>query len=229
MNNQRLNKILDLINVHDCVADIGTDHGYLLIGCMEKGLKFCQGVENKLGPYLVAEANLNNYIQDGRIKLSLSDGLKDLDPLIDTVVIAGMGGELISKIIDESLAKAKTLKKLILEPNVRCYELRKYLNLNGFTIYNEEIINNSFGFLLNILNEEIINDNDKYYEIMEVKFTNSLPTLSENELLFGPILLKNANPLFVTKWQTKLKEYENIKNTSTKKLPNIEEMIERIK
>lgn len=213
MNNQRLNKILDLINVHDCVADIGTDHGYLLIGCMEKGLKFCQGVENKLGPYLVAEANLNNYIQDGRIKLSLSDGLKDLDPLIDTVVIAGMGGELISKIIDESLAKAKTLKKLILEPNVRCYELRKYLNLNGFTIYNEEIIN----------------DNDKYYEIMEVKFTNSLPTLSENELLFGPILLKKANPLFITKWQTKLKEYENIKNTSTKKLPNIEEMIERIK
>lgn len=213
MNNQRLNKILDLINVHDCVADIGTDHGYLLIGCMEKGLKFCQGVENKHGPYLVAEANLNNYIQDGRIKLSLSDGLKDLDPLIDTVVIAGMGGELISKIIDESLAKAKTLKKLILEPNVRCYELRKYLNLNGFTIYNEEIIN----------------DNDKYYEIMEVKFANSLPTLSENELLFGPILLKNANPLFITKWQTKLKEYENIKNTSTKKLPNIEEMIERIK
>lgn len=213
MNNQRLNKILDLINVHDCVADIGTDHGYLLIGCMEKGLKFCQGVENKLGPYLVAEANLNNYIQDGRIKLSLSDGLKDLDPLIDTVVIAGMGGELISKIIDESLAKAKTLKKLILEPNVRSYELRKYLNLNGFTIYNEEIIN----------------DNDKYYEIMEVKFANSLPTLSENELLFGPILLKNANPLFITKWQTKLKEYENIKNTSTKKLPNIEEMIERIK
>ncbi|MDD7314987.1 MAG: class I SAM-dependent methyltransferase [Bacilli bacterium] len=213
MNNQRLNKILDLINVHDCVADIGTDHGYLLIGCMEKGLKFCQGVENKLGPYLVAEANLNNYIQDGRIKLSLSDGLKDLDPLIDTVVIAGMGGELISKIIDESLAKAKTLKKLILEPNVRCYELRKYLNLNGFTIYNEEIIN----------------DNDKYYEIMEVKFANSLPTLSENELLFGPILLKKANPLFITKWQTKLKEYENIKNTSTKKLPNIEEMIERIK
>ncbi len=213
MNNQRLNKILNLINVHDCVADIGTDHGYLLIGCMEKGLKFCQGVENKLGPYLVAEANLNNYIQDGRIKLSLSDGLKDLDPLIDTVVIAGMGGELISKIIDESLAKAKTLKKLILEPNIRCYELRKYLNLNGFTIYNEEIIN----------------DNDKYYEIMEVKFTNSLPTLSENELLFGPILLKNANSLFITKWQTKLNEYENIKNTSTKKLPNIEEMIERIK
>ncbi len=213
MNNQRLNKILNLINVHDCVADIGTDHGYLLIGCMEKGLKFCQGVENKLGPYLVAEANLNNYIQDGRIKLSLSDGLKGLDPLIDTVVIAGMGGELISKIIDESLAKAKTLKKLILEPNIRCYELRKYLNLNGFTIYNEEIIN----------------DNDKYYEIMEVKFTNSLPTLSENELLFGPILLKNANPLFITKWQTKLNEYENIKNTSTKKLPNIEEMIERIK
>lgn len=213
MNNQRLNKILDLINVHDCVADIGTDHGYLLISCMKKGLKFCQGVENKLGPYLVAEANLNNYIQDGRIKLSLSDGLKDLDPLIDTVVIAGMGGELISKIIDESLTKAKTLKKLILEPNVRCYELRKHLNLNGFTIYNEEIIN----------------DNDKYYEIMEVKFTNSLPTLSENELLFGPILLKKANPLFITKWQTKLKEYENIKNTSTKKLPNIEEMIERIK
>lgn len=213
MNNQRLNKILDLINVHDCVADIGTDHGYLLIGCMKKGLKFCQGVENKLGPYLVAEANLNNYIQDGRIKLSLSDGLKDLDPLIDTVVIAGMGGELISKIIDESLTKAKTLKKLLLEPNVRCYELRKHLNLNGFTIYNEEIIN----------------DNDKYYEIMEVKFTNSLPTLSENELLFGPILLKKANPLFITKWQTKLKEYENIKNTSTKKLPNIEEMIERIK
>ncbi len=213
MNNQRLNKILNLINIHDCVADIGTDHGYLLIGCMEKGLKFCQGVENKLGPYLVAEANLNNYIQEGRIKLSLSDGLKDLDDLIDTVVIAGMGGELISRIIDESINKAKTLKRLILEPNVRNYELRKYLNLNGFTI----------------LNEEIISDNYKYYEIIETRFTNSIPSLTENELLFGPILMKKRDPIFINKWQTKLKEYENIKNTSTKNLPKIDEMIERIK
>ena len=144
MLSTRLNKILEYVNKDDLVADIGTDHGYLLDECIKKGIKFAQGVENKKGPYQRALLTLQPHIDNNLLTLSLSDGLDDLDDRIDTVVIAGMGGELISQIIDANIEKTKRLKKLIIEPNIKIYELRNYLSKNKFErgFLNEKIFNN---------------------------------------------------------------------------------------
>lgn len=208
MLNNRLKTILNYIDESDIVADIGTDHGYLLDECLKKGIKFVQGVENKKGPYLRAEANLSNYVKEGKAILSLSDGLSYLDERIDTAVIAGMGGELIRNIISSSFDNAKRLKKLILEPNIKSFELRKYLSENNFSI----------------LFEDIALDNDKFYDILVVKYNhnNDCTPLTYKECMFGPILLKNKPILFIKKWQERYNHLLTICNNSNVLLENIE-------
>lgn len=201
MLSTRLNKILEYVNKDDLVADIGTDHGYLLDECIKKGIKFAQGVENKKGPYQRALLTLQPHIDNNLLTLSLSDGLDDLDDRIDTVVIAGMGGELISQIIDANIEKAKRLKKLILEPNIKIYELRNYLSKNKFEI----------------MNEEVVVDSGKFYEIIIVKYNSNSNCLTEREKMFGPILLKTKTECFKDKWNNRIKQINDIfeKNNQT--------------
>lgn len=197
----RLKSILDYLNPDDLVADIGTDHGYLLEACMEKGIKFGQGIENKKGPYDRALLTLQPYIDENKIKLTLCDGLEMLDPMVDTVVIAGMGGELISQIISANIEKAKKLKKLVLEPNIRIYELRDFLNQHYFRI----------------IDETVVEDNNKFYEILVVCYDENCQLLNEKEKMFGPILLKSKTPCFINKWNYRIKQINDIfeKNNQT--------------
>ena len=208
----RLNAILNYIESSDTVADIGTDHGYLLEACLKKGVKFVQGVENKEGPYLRAKSNLQQHLENKKAILTLSDGLSFLDSRIDIAVIAGMGGELIRDIIDASLDTAKKLKKLILEPNIKSYELRKYLSNHHFEI----------------LDEEVVYDKDKYYEIIVIKYNQFCKPLSDIECLFGPVLLKKRPDMFINKWEDRVKQLRVICDASSVKLENLENDIKVI-
>ena len=211
----RLQTILEHISKNDVVADIGTDHGYLLKACLEKGLTFVQGIENKKGPYMRAYSNLKEYLNDERAVLSLSDGLSNLDSRIDTVVIAGMGGELIRDIINDSFDNAKQLKKMILEPNIKNYELRKYLSDNNFKI----------------IDEEIVKDSDKFYEIIITKYSESVSKLTHKECFFGPCLLKKRNNIFLEKWQERLNSINVILSNTEKIIEHLEnekKMIEEV-
>ena len=209
----RLNSILNFIDQQDRVADIGTDHGYLLDACINKGITFGQGIENKKGPYDRALLTLNKHVLNGKIKLSLSDGLDDLDSSIDTVVIAGMGGELISQIIEANKEKAKKIKKLILEPNIRIYELRNYLSENSFEI----------------INEDIVEENGKFYEIIVVKYNEYCDKISEKEKIFGPILLKNKSNIFINKWKYRINQINNIFEKNDKIVDDLLNQLNMIK
>lgn len=201
----RLETILEFINKDDLVADIGTDHGYLLKACLEKGVNFVQGVENKKGPYMRAKSNLIEYLNEEKAILSLSDGLSNLDSRIDTVVIAGMGGELIRDIINDSLDTAKKLKKIILEPNIKTYELRKYLSDNSFEI----------------LDEEIVKDGDKFYEIIIARYNESCSKLTDKECYFGPGLLKKQSNVFCEKWKERLISINKILSNTDKSITHL--------
>lgn len=210
----RLKAIYDLIDTYDVVADIGTDHGYLIKSLLiDKKIKFCQGVENKEGPFLIAKDNLKDLIDEKKVTLSLSDGLDELDKRVNTVVIAGMGGELISRIMDKNLDKCLKLDKLILQPNSKTYELRSYLSNHHFEI----------------IDELIIFDNSKIYELIVTKYTENSPKLSTKELIFGPKLLTQKTGVFVDKWQKKYNEINNILETLDKensKLTGFKQLIE---
>ena len=100
-----------------------------------------------------------------------------------------MGGELISQIIDADYKKATEINKFILQPNSKVSFLRDYLFTHGF----------------NIIDEEIVFDMGKVYEILVVKYEGENVNFNQKDVLFGPILKQNKDPLFIEKWENKLK------------------------
>ena len=128
---KRLSKVLDYIDKDDLVADIGADHGYLSLEMLNIGVQFVQVVENKIEPLKRAQLTLKNH---ENVKYSLSDGISDLDELINTVTICGMGGLNIVEILSNDLPTAKRLNKIILQANSKLFELREFLNNNSFQI-----------------------------------------------------------------------------------------------
>lgn len=216
MLSNRLKTIYDLIDANDIVADIGTDHGNLIKSLLDdKKVTFCQGVENKIGPYNIANENLKTFISNNNTILSLSDGLDALDERVNTVVIAGMGGQLIASIINKNIDKCHRLNKLILQPNSKIYELRLFLSNNGFEI----------------IDEKIVEDCSKIYEIIVAKFNSENKKLSTKELIFGPKLLNSKEGVFVDKWQKKHDEINNILLTLRNQNANLlkfKELIEEV-
>lgn len=192
---ERLEKLVQYINENDIVADIGCDHGYLLkLAIDEKKIKKCYAIDNKVEPLNSAKNNLKKY---NCVEYVLSDGLKNITSNdINCVVIAGMGGVLITQIIDDSINKFKNIDKMILCPNRNSEKIRKYLCDNNFSI----------------VDEEIIYEDNKYYETIVVK--HGIMKLTEKEIIFGPILLKNKDDNFLSKWNI---YYNKIKDIPLKK------------
>lgn len=183
----RLMSALAFVNPEFNYADIGADHGYLAKAMLDTGVKLVQVVENKPGPLEHAKCNLQG---DDNVIYSLSDGLKDLDERIDAVTICGMGGLNIIGIINDCLAKAKTLKQLILQANSKIYELRQFLNEQHFQIENEKIVY----------------EQGKYYEIIACRYDTASKSLSEAELRFGPCLMKEKSQVFIAKYYARYLE-----------------------
>lgn len=139
---KRLQCIADFISGNAIVADIGTDHGMLP----------CYLVQNKNAKCVIAtdisELSLNKTVfLANRCKLEeciqcrVGDGLSTLRPYeTDTVVIAGMGGVLISEIIEGSPLVAESILVFILQPMTADAELRQYLFSHGFSIEDEKLI-----------------------------------------------------------------------------------------
>lgn len=135
----RLETIIKHIN-GKITADIGTDHAYIPIYLIENGLAdHVIASDVKEGPVSIARDNIKNHGLSDKIEVRLGSGLSVLKQgEADTIIIAGMGGILISEIIDEDIKIAKA-SKLILQPMNAQYELRKYLLSNGFKITDEDI------------------------------------------------------------------------------------------
>lgn len=137
---KRLKAVADLVSNGSAIVDIGTDHGYVPVYL----------VENNISPRAVAadinEAPLNSCIElikrsnlEDKIISRISDGLENIKPdEADTVIIAGMGGELIADI----LSRCEWIKEkhLILQPMTHAEVTRKFLYDKGFELLNDLII-----------------------------------------------------------------------------------------
>ena len=108
----RLKEISEYISLDDRVADIGSDHGYLLLLLLDKGCKRLLGIENKNGPFLHLKENLNQYLND-KIEVSFSDGLSYLPADINTLAFAGMGGKNIISILSNNESKLEQIEKIV--------------------------------------------------------------------------------------------------------------------
>lgn len=138
----RLQKIAEQVATGHRVADIGTDHGYIPIYLLK----------NKISPFVIAgdindkplesaENNIKKYGFSNQAETRLGSGLSVLMPgEIDTAIIAGMGGLLISDLLEASKEVVKSINTLILQPMQAQSELRKYLVANDFIIEKDILV-----------------------------------------------------------------------------------------
>ena len=188
---KRLQTIADFVKKDAVVADIGTDHAHIPIYLIKNNIiSKAYACDINKGPLEKAKENIN-YYGVKNIELRLSNGLEKLKTdEADTVIIAGMGGELIIDILEKGRRFFESKRKFILSPHTKIDEVRKFLLSNGFEI----------------TKEDMCIDEGKFYTVIEVKYTENKEMYSETELLYGKYLIENKHPVllrFLKKEETK--------------------------
>ena len=140
----RLKEIAELLRCSEKlkVADVGCDHGYVSIYLVTHGIaKECIAMDVRSGPLSGAKDNIAEYGLSDGIKTRLSDGLKELKPgEADALVIAGMGGNLMRKILEEGKPAELGIKTAVLQPQSDIADFRQFLRDSGFVITDEKVI-----------------------------------------------------------------------------------------
>ena len=138
----RLQVLADEIKQNETMADIGTDHGFLPIYLWENEIS-PKVIMADISPGSLDKARANCYeLYPGeKFDLRLGNGIQVLENgEVDAVVIAGMGGKLMTQILGEDLEKSKSFGKLILQPRNGQAKLRQWLLENGFSIVKESLV-----------------------------------------------------------------------------------------
>lgn len=167
----RLKSIADMIESCECLADIGTDHGYIPIYAVTIGkCKRAIASDIKRGPVEIARRNIIEYGVENNVEARIGNGLENLTPgEADQIIIAGMSGNLIAEILDKGRYVAQAAKSIIIQPVQHPEVIRKYLYNNFFSI----------------IGEHIVRDENKYYHIIKVKNGTPLPYNYEAEYYTG--------------------------------------------
>ncbi len=195
MLSDRLKTIADFVPLNSIVGDIGTDHGYLPVYLIEKG------ISKKVIASDISKNSLEKIIQlvklkglEDKIDIRLGDGLEVFKPFeVDTLVIAGMGGLLIRDILDKNKKIADSIVNFILQPNMASKELREYLYENSFEI----------------VDEKLVKEAGKFYEIIFAKRGKDYVE-DDIYLEFGKRLFLNKDPLLKEYIQHKIAMVESI-------------------
>lgn len=136
---KRLQAIANMVKRGSIPVDVGTDHGYIPVYLVQKKIcKTAVACDINEGPLNSCRMLVSQSGLDDKIKCVLSNGLQSVDDEYDTVIIAGMGGELIADIL--SKAENITLKNIILNPMTHPEIARKWLFDNGFEITNDIVV-----------------------------------------------------------------------------------------
>lgn len=193
---ERLKEVAKLIPVGANLVDVGTDHGYVPIWLLQKGLiQSAIAMDVNKGPLQRAMENRDKYGLTSAMEVRLSNGLEKLKPGEgDTVLIAGIGGPLMLRILEEGRENASSIKQWILQPQSDIPSVRRYLHTHGFKI-EEEIM---------------LKDEGKYYMAMRAVLGVSKAWTSV-EYLFGKSLLEQQQPVLKEYIEKEKNLYEKIK------------------
>lgn len=147
----RLALLAELVPEGCRLADIGTDHGYLPVYLMQQR-RIAGAIAADIGPEPLEHAR-RTAMECGveNVEFRLCDGLQGIRPEeVDTVVIAGMGGETILSILEAAEWTRTDGHTLLLQPMTKAAELRRWLSVNGYTFTGERLVWDK-GFLYPVL------------------------------------------------------------------------------
>ena len=149
----RMELMASVVLEGESVGDIGTDHGLLPLKLwLSKNLNKAimsdmskpsleKAEDNFKFAFSKTGIDFKTLCDNGKISFRVGDGLKVYEKYeVDNIIIAGMGGRLIAKILDEDLEKSWTFSKYILQPRNGTHILRQFLLRNGFDVVEECLV-----------------------------------------------------------------------------------------
>lgn len=177
------------------VADIGTDHAHLPIFLVQSGKSpHAIACDVQAKPLAVAAQRIARYHLQAHIAVRLADGLQGIAPHeADDIIIAGMGGELIARILADTPWLAQTPPiRLILQPMTRPEALRAMLCTHGFAI----------------LREQAVQEGRRVYTVMQAQYTGECPQRESAYMYMGelPRALDAAGRAFLQKQLERLQK-----------------------
>lgn len=212
----RLKRITDFIPSDSYILDVGCDHALLdiYLALNRKNVKLIASDINEK-PLNKAKENIKKYNLEDKITLVKADGISKINDDVNIVVIAGMGTSTINEIINKDLEKLKNVEKIIISSHTSNLDLRYNMNNNGFKI----------------LDEVVVFDKNKYYEIIVYVF--GYEKLNKMDMEYGPIIRKRKDALtksyFNERYLKLIEIYNKIPNNNKKLKNDINKKIKEIK
>lgn len=182
----RLGTVVSLSGACRCAADVGCDHAFVPISLVQSGqAERAIAMDVRKGPLSIARRNILEAGLSDRIETRLSDGLEALHAgEADLVIIAGMGGLLMQRILREGAEVLRSVDRLVLSPQSDADCVRR-------TVCSED----GSGLHFSIEEERFLKEDGKYYTVMRLVRTDAPILLAEEEARFGPHLLASRDPL----------------------------------
>ena len=213
----RLSAVAGLVRNGKRVADIGTDHGYLVAYLVENGV--CPGgiaADLRKGPLENARQTVIQQGLSKKIELILSDGLHNIpENSCDDIVIAGMGGNLIAEILEKAPWVKSDRINIVAQPMTHAEVLRQYFIDNGFTINTERTAT----------------DGKRYYCIISASYTGIVKDCNPSYIYTGEIRPESDTDIkYLQKILTALtKKYNALMSAEKEDTDNLKVIIEEIK
>lgn len=195
---KRLETIIERMPDSGCLADIGCDHAYVAIEAVRRGRAArALACDVRKGPLQQAAEHILCAGLAGKIETRLSDGLEQVAPgEADTVVVAGMGGPLMERILQGRLGD---FAHFVLSPQSEIPHFRRFLLTEGMQI-NEETM---------------LIDEGKYYVILNVSqradaASSDSMYVTEEDFLYGGRLIRRLDPVLKSFLEKEKTRYEGI-------------------
>ncbi|MFC4103952.1 tRNA (adenine(22)-N(1))-methyltransferase [Paenibacillus xanthanilyticus] len=215
---KRLQTIADRVTPGSRTADIGSDHALLPVYLVQSG-RAPSAIAGELntGPYQAASKAAASAGLSAVISVRQGDGLSVLQPgEADTVTIAGMGGSLMTDILEAGrlAGKLEGVRELVLQPNVGEEFVRRWLVKHGWTLTDETVLEEDGRFyevLRAVLSPTASIENAALYEPAFLNKPETESALWANWLYrMGPHLLRNPSPVLHQKWELEIGKLERI-------------------
>ena len=176
----RLLAVAGMVTEGNTVADVGCDHGYIPIYLIQqKKIPCAIAMDIRRGPLSRAEAHIEENGLREYIQTRLSDGVQALKPgEADTLIIAGMGGGLVRKILRDGEEVLRSVSEFILQPQSEIRQVRFFLQKNGYFI----------------TDETMVLEDGKYYPMMRAVH-GEMEYTEEIYLRYGRELLQSGHPV----------------------------------
>ena len=183
---KRLELLLSFVEPGGRVADVGTDHGFIPVELVRRAIAYkAIAMDVRPGPLLRAREHIRQAGLWERIETRLGDGVKRLSSgEADTVVIAGMGGQLVIHILENGRRLWGDVRHWILSPQSELDKVRRFLYDRGFEL----------------AREDMVEDEGKYYTVMDAVYRGDRSwekALTEAEYLYGPKLIGERNQVLM--------------------------------